>query len=107
MYVVQWFAFPNMSVSVILLFFPATTSIKRLLTLLAPWPIVIPPHHPAFPAALHLINTDNPAWTGIHSHCFNRNLHTRTLTHNLTGVDAFAVTDLLRAQGGQIHASLF
>lgn len=30
-----------------------------------------------------------------------------SFSHILTGVDAFVVTDLLKAQAGQIHASLF
>lgn len=107
---------------VILMFLPATASIKRLLTPLAPWLIVI---LPPSPKVLHLINTDNHACTGIHSlpYRFNRNpppshmhmthIHrahmnkpVNSFSHTLTGVDAFAVTDLLKAQAGQIHASL-
>lgn len=113
-----------MSLSVvILMFLPATASIKRLLTALAPRPIVILTPSPHLTGALHLINTDNHAHTGIHSHSrtdlivtHSRAFATYTLTHThtqlshihaLTGVDAFAVTDLLKAQAGQIHASLF
>ncbi|KAM7391550.1 hypothetical protein PAMP_022232 [Pampus punctatissimus] len=63
---------------VILMFLPATASIKRLLTPLAPWPIVILPPSPHLTKALNLINTDNHACTGIHSlpYRMNRNPHT-------------------------------
>lgn len=51
-----------------LMFFPAIVSIKRLLTASVSWPIVILLPSPHLIEALHLINTDSHACTGIHSH---------------------------------------
>lgn len=110
------------------MFLPATASIKRLLTPLAPRPIVILPPitspHPKHCILLTLTIMPVQVFTHSHTdltetphtHMHMTHIHrahkdkhvnsfSHTHTHTLTGVDAFAVTDLLKAQAGQIHAS--